>query len=244
MPTTSAARIAANRANSLKSTGPTSPSGKEQSRRNALKHGMTGAGVVLPNEDAAEVERRFAAFRSELQPSGEVGEALVRRAAICSVRMDRGVSQETAALSDRIRRAEADFVAPEGVGAEEAVRLRAEAGRRAMFDPSKEASLARKYEASAERGFFRALKELRQLAKQAKAIDPAVQAEASRRELASFLSDEKMGEEFDAMYEAAVAEDPSLADPFPARLTRPVAPAHSTRFEGRVDVPFTIGRAR
>ena len=241
MTATSAARIAANRANALKSKGPTTAGGKEQSRRNALKHGMTGAGVVLPNEDAAEVERRFAAFQSELQPSGEVGEALVRRAAVCSVRMDRGVAQETAALSERVRQAEADFVAPEGVEPEEAARLRAEAGRRAMFDPSKEASLARKYEAAAERGFFRALKELRQLEK---AADPAIQAEASRRELASFLSDQKMGEEFDAMYEAAVAEDPSLADPFPARLTRPVAPAHSPTFQGRVDVPFTIGRAR
>jgi len=41
------ARIAANRANALKSTGPRTAEGKERSRCNALKHGMTGAGVAL-----------------------------------------------------------------------------------------------------------------------------------------------------------------------------------------------------
>ncbi len=108
---------------------------------------------------AAEVERQFAELQEELQPSGEVGQALARRAAVCSVRMDRAVLQETASLSERVRKAEADFQAPEGVNAVEAERLRAEAGARAMFDPSQEATLARRYEASAERGFFRALKE-------------------------------------------------------------------------------------
>ena len=244
MPATSEARIAANRANCLKSTGPSTPGGREQYRRNALKHGLTGAGVVLPNEDAAEVERRFAAFQDELQPSGEVGRALVRRAALCSVRMERGVSQETAALSERVRQAEADFVAPEGADAETVARLRAEAAARAMFDPSKEASLARKYEASAERGFFRALKELRQLEKQAKAIDPAAELEASRRELASFLSDAKMGEEFDAMYEAAVAKDPGLADPWPARLSQTAPSTRIPAAGGSFELPFAIGRPR
>src|ERR1700722_18737763 len=99
----SAARMTANRANSALSTGPKTPEGKARSRGNALKHGLTGEGVVLPNEDAAEVERRLAAFQEELQPSGEVGKSLARRAALMSVRMDRCVSQETAALSERVR---------------------------------------------------------------------------------------------------------------------------------------------
>jgi hypothetical protein len=40
---------------------------------------------------------------------------------------------------------------------------RAEAGDRAMYDPSKEAALARRYESEASRGFFKALKEFRQV---------------------------------------------------------------------------------
>ena len=146
----SEAQIAANRANAQRSKGPTTVEGKENSRRNALKHGLTGEGVVLPNEDAAEVERRLVAFQEELQPTGEVGRSLVRRAALMSVRMDRCVSQETAAFSERVRRAEAEFVAPEGADEATVAQLRAEAKARAMFDPSKEATLARKYEAAAE----------------------------------------------------------------------------------------------
>jgi hypothetical protein len=48
---------------------------------------------------------------------------------------------------------------------------RAEAGDRALFDPSREAALARRYESEARRGFFQALKELRR-----------VEAEAAERE--------------------------------------------------------------
>jgi len=40
-------------------------------------------------------------------------------------------------------------------------RSRAGAASRALFDGSKEAQLARRYEAAAERGFYRALRELR-----------------------------------------------------------------------------------
>jgi hypothetical protein len=40
---------------------------------------------------------------------------------------------------------------------------RAEAGDRALFDPSREAALARRYESEARRGFFRSLKEFRQV---------------------------------------------------------------------------------
>jgi hypothetical protein len=48
---------------------------------------------------------------------------------------------------------------------------RAEAGDRALFDPSREAALARRYESEARRGFFQALKEFRR-----------VEAEAAERE--------------------------------------------------------------
>jgi hypothetical protein len=235
----SEARVCASQINARRPIGPGTPGDR------ALKHGQTGAGVVLPNEDAAEVERRLAAFQEELKPSGEVGKALVRRAAVCSVRMDRSVEQETAALSERVRKAEAEFVPPEGASAGEAARLRAEAGRRAMFDPSKEATLARKYEAAAERGFFRALKELRQLEKQARTLDPAVQEEMFRQELGSFLSQEESLRAMDAELEAEFGElDPGPAVATPEIISRAIARAYASAPGGRVDVPFTIGRAR
>jgi hypothetical protein len=198
---------------------------------------MTGEGVVLSNEDAAEVDRRLAAFESELKPSGEVGRALVRRAALLSVRMDRGVSQESASLSKRVRQAEADFVALEGLDAAAVARLRAEAGREAMFDPSKEACLARKYEAAAERGFFRALKELRLLQKQAQDNTYGPGNLKCPKSLGSFEQWAKDDAEFDAMYpeEAPISTSKAPSRFEPASLP----PAGSSDY-----VPFTIGRRR
>ena len=233
---TSEARILANRANAARSCGPTSVEGKEQSRRNALKHGLTGAGVVLPEADAAEVERRSDAFAEELNATGEVGLALARRAALNSVRMERGADQQTAALSERARRVEAEFVAPEGVSDEEAARLRAEAVRRAMFDPSKEATLARRYEAAAERNFFRALKELRQMERQARAEAKAEQDRSAEGLLGSFLKIEEAGRKIDERLDAMAAE----LDLPPIR--RPTRSPHLPPLGAGIDLPFTVGR--
>jgi hypothetical protein len=293
----SKARIQANRANSLKSCGPRTPQGRERSSRNSLKHGLTGAGVVLRDDDTAEVESRDEALQAELAPKSAMGQILVRQMALLSVRMERGARQELAAIAVRVRHAADDFdeerieraerllqeigndprgnlrrlkKMPEGVirlgrawrdlradltrepkalwtashlvraanlvglreedargsrlgalsrgvwGDFEALadhegrglddeprrawaraRLveridaeiagleahletldfemieqdRAEAGERALFDPSKEAALARRYESEARRGFFQALKEFRK-----------VEAEAAERE--------------------------------------------------------------
>ena len=230
----SEARIKANQANAKKSRGPTSVAGKEKSRRNALKHGLTGAGVVLPEADAAEVERRAIAFEQELEPSGEVGLALVRRAALNSVRMERGADQQTAALTERVRRVEAEFVAPEGVGDEEAAKLRSEAARIAMFDPSKEATLARKYELAAERGFYRALKELRQVERASNPAEPAVAGRAAEALMGSFWEDEMTDEEFDAL-------SARLDLPTPSWLAQsPNQPPP----RGGIDLPITVGRPR
>jgi hypothetical protein len=45
---TSAARAEASRANGRLSQGPITPEGKERSRRNGCKDGLTGRGIVLP----------------------------------------------------------------------------------------------------------------------------------------------------------------------------------------------------
>jgi hypothetical protein len=231
----SEAQIRANQQNAARSTGPKSVEGKENSRRNALKHGLTGAGIALPNEDVAEVERRVAAFQDELQPEGELAEALTRRAAVLSVRLDRCVSHEAATLSDRIRQVEADFVAPEDADPATTQQLKAEAKARAMFDPSREANLARKYEAAAERGFYRALKELRELKKQARASQPEDAAEALRETLASFSQLQHQASAFGSDF---FDENPRT----PARPQRRPETIPSPAFAGPVDVPMTIGR--
>ena len=109
MPCVSEARIAANRANALRSTGPKTSEGKERSRRNGLKHGMAGAGVVLPEGDLSEVELRGEALTAELAPRSMLGAILVGQMATLSVRMERGARQEAASLATRVRRSGEDF---------------------------------------------------------------------------------------------------------------------------------------
>ena len=102
---TSEARMIANRKNAALSTGPKSAEGKVISRANGLKHGLTGLGIVLREDDQAEVERRSLAMIAELQPGTETGLQLVRRAAVLSVRVERCAELETAATSARVRSA-------------------------------------------------------------------------------------------------------------------------------------------
>jgi hypothetical protein len=242
---TSEARIQANQKNAAHSTGPKTEAGKERSRQNSLKHGLTGAGVVLPEADAAEVARRTVVFADELMSIGEFGQFLARSVALNSVRMERAADQQTAALSLRVRQVEADFVPPEGVDAEEAARLRAEAVRIAMLDPSKEAILGRRYEAAAERSFFRALKELRQMDRDMERQEATVKKEAKEAEasnieamMGSFFAAQKatqeMDEGFDALYE-------KLNIPLP---DRPLNSAYLSPRGGEIDIPMSIGRGR
>jgi hypothetical protein len=237
---TSEARIRANQQNAAKSTGPRTVEGKEKSRQNALKHGLTGAGVVLLEADAAELTRRTAQFSEELVPIGEVGERLVARVALHSLRMDRAVDQQNVALAVRLRQVEADFVAPQGVDENEARKLLDEQLRIARFDPGKEACLARSYEAASERAFYRGLKQLRQMEIQAdeliKADDAKNHQEEMNQAMASFFQKQaefrQEDEEFDAMYESM-------------KMDLPPRPANSPRIPSSsrlVDVPMTIGR--
>ena len=99
-------QIAANRQNALKSTGPRTEEGKEASRQNALKHGLTGGGVVIPGEDEHEVTIRVARLEAELGVGGDaVGTILVRQLAIASIRTERAYRHESALAAERMRRA-------------------------------------------------------------------------------------------------------------------------------------------
>jgi hypothetical protein len=95
---TSLRRIEANRRNALKSTGPTSPDGKQVSRRNALRHGFTAETVLEPLEDPEEYRRFEAAILGEYLPQMPVEQELVRRLASLFWRLRRATSIETGLL--------------------------------------------------------------------------------------------------------------------------------------------------
>ena len=72
-------QMSANRLNAAKSTGPKAQDGKLQSRRNAMRHGLTAATVVPAIEDAEEFERFEAAIRADYQPTSTIEHELVAR---------------------------------------------------------------------------------------------------------------------------------------------------------------------
>jgi len=92
-------RAAANRANSQHSTGPRTDAGKQRSSLNALRHGLTGHTIVMPQEDLAAYQRRTKRFFDELQPQGAIEEQLVQTLADTAWRLNRIPALESNLLS-------------------------------------------------------------------------------------------------------------------------------------------------
>ena len=105
----SEARRLANQRNAQKSTGPKTPEGKARSRVNAVKHGLTGAGIALPVEDKEEISRRFIAIQEELVPASVLGAYFAHQIALMTVRCQRAARQEAAAITAQIHRAPAQW---------------------------------------------------------------------------------------------------------------------------------------
>jgi hypothetical protein len=70
-------KLAANRANAQKSTGPRTAAGKARSRLNALRHGATAAVGLLPGEDGRALRALSAAVYAEFRPRGQAEAVLV-----------------------------------------------------------------------------------------------------------------------------------------------------------------------
>ena len=88
-----------NRANSKHSTGPKTPEGKKQSSLNALRHGLTGQIIVMPNEDLAAYQSHLKSFTAEYTPKGATESHLVQALADTSWRLNRVAALETNLLT-------------------------------------------------------------------------------------------------------------------------------------------------
>ena len=255
---TSEARIQANQQNALKSSGPKTPEGKAASRQNSLKHGMTGAGVILGEGDAAEVEQLARDIHDDLKPPGETGALLARTMAVMAVRMERASRRDFAANAERVRRTRQEFVPPEGVDDATAAMLREEAATIAWFDPGPEASRARRYEAAAERNFFRAYSELRRMKKEAHALvetfdEPIYSSPAASAAREAVAANARARQSLARLGSFSPAEPkPAKPQPKPAPVppsdhriaAEPFLLGDFPGFERGVDVPISIGRPR
>src|SRR6516162_9696119 len=87
--------IEANRRNALKSTGPKTDTGKQASRRNAVRHGLTAETVIGALEDAEDYNAFEAAITADYDAQSAVERELVLRLASLLWRLRRATTIET-----------------------------------------------------------------------------------------------------------------------------------------------------
>ena len=92
---TSLKQVDANRRNALKSTGPNTPEGKERSRCNAVRHGLTAETVIGALEDAEDYKAFEAAIIGDYDAQSAVERELVLRLASLLWRLRRATTMET-----------------------------------------------------------------------------------------------------------------------------------------------------
>ena len=128
------AQIAANRLNSQKSSGPRTDKGRLISCQNAVRHGLCSGVPLMTDETNEEVQALLSGFRLEYQPVGPTEEVIVYKMTEHCYFAKRAsyLMTEQADWADQ--------------GGENAPKL---------------FSLYLRYYTAADRGFFRALKELR-----------------------------------------------------------------------------------
>jgi hypothetical protein len=119
---TSFRQIEANRRNALRSTGPKTEEGKRQSRRNAMRHGLTAETVIDGLEDSEDYKAFEAAVIADYDARSAVERELVLRLASLLWRLRRIISMETDLLkiqSDIVRERRAivreSLVEPDGI---------------------------------------------------------------------------------------------------------------------------------
>ena len=130
------AQITANRRNALKSTGPRTAAGKAASSQNALRHGLAARAAVVPGEDPADLRRFRAELVAALAPRDGREEVLAEAAAEAAWRLRR-VWRAEAALFNRH-------------------------GKSGLASCLRELRVLDRYEAAANRRFYRAVEMLEQ----------------------------------------------------------------------------------
>jgi hypothetical protein len=95
---TSPKQIEANRRNSFNSTGPKTEAGKQRSRRNAVRHGLTAETVIEILEDPEDYKAFEATVTSDFDAQTAVERELVLRLASLLWRLRRSTAIETGLL--------------------------------------------------------------------------------------------------------------------------------------------------
>jgi hypothetical protein len=87
-------QIAANRRNAQLSSGPKTEAGRNRSRMNALRHGLTGQVTTMTDEDRVAHDQFSKALIKDLAPEGAMETQLAQRVATDSWRLNRASAIE------------------------------------------------------------------------------------------------------------------------------------------------------
>ncbi len=164
---------AANRRNGSKG-GPSTEAGKQRSRLNTIKHGLTSTTlVVLPEEHQHEYEEVLHGFRESFQPQDATEEALVLRLAqahwrsLRSRRVETGILNITAGTERALARKIVEDC-PENLNPHNAIAVAF------MKNPEERWRAFLRYDGAISRDFFRTLDALMRLqrARQRTSPDP------------------------------------------------------------------------
>jgi hypothetical protein len=96
-------QVDANRLNALKSTGPKTSEGKERSRYNAIRHGLTTETVIVGFEDPGDYEAFEASVIADYDARSAVERELVLRLASVLWRLRRATGIETSLFESAIK---------------------------------------------------------------------------------------------------------------------------------------------
>lgn len=174
---TSSAKVAANRENAQKSTG---PGNTVSTRYNAQKHGLLASGVT-ELDDPNRFQALLTGLRSEFNPVGVVETFLVERMALAVLRVQRASRLEaehvTAAINPPVTQT---------VGGDLDRFYTESFGRVEVVDPGLPASLSaatveqldnfNRYETAHENRFHRSVNQLRQMQRDRQAAQPPATA--------------------------------------------------------------------
>src|SRR5262245_44126054 len=94
-------QLEADRANSVRSTGPKSLLGKARSSMNACKHGLTAQTVIIEDEDPAQFDALRKGLEEEFEPRSLMERELVERLAGITWRIRRIPKFEAALIEAR-----------------------------------------------------------------------------------------------------------------------------------------------
>jgi len=148
------------RINGAKSHGPVTPEGKARSAANSRRHGLAAASIVIPGESAEDFQLLLAGYIDQFQPQTAVEAGLVELMAAARWRLRRLLAIETNLFElEMVSRRKQINTDHKGIDLE---------GRLAfvfqtMSDTGNTLALLIRYEASINRSYDKALKQLQQL---------------------------------------------------------------------------------